>query len=205
MPNSTARSRIYRVEFDPAYQSLALADPTLLTTPLLHFDSTSKAVAWEPLEIVVIDPDKPEPDFWQIAGIPVGFVCKEKVLNEVQTLENISEALPVRLGDQTLYFVHVNERGCWDALDAPHCVWPSGTIGSGIPSRYMFLAHRLGFTTLMTVPETCEREVYVNAYCDDPADEFKAEVKRQKLTGLTFKKIWSEKPSAQAEVSDSKM
>lgn len=192
MAKPAARSRIYRLEFDPAYQSLALADPALLVTPLLHFDSTSKSAVWEPIDLIVTAPDKPEPDFWQLMGLPIGFVCKRKTLYDVQTLENISEALPVRLGDQILYFVHVNERGCWDALDAPHCVWPSGTVGSGIPSRYAFLAHHLGFTTLMTVPETCECEVYVSAYCDDPAYEFKAEVKRQKLMGLAFKKVWSE-------------
>ena len=193
MAKSTARSRIYRLEFDPAYQSLALADPALLKMPMLHFESTSKASFWQPTDLLSVDPDKPEPDFWQIVGLPAGFVCKEKVLDEVQTLENISEALPVRLGNQTLYFVHVNERGCWDALDATNCVWPLETTGVGIPLRYAFLAHRLGFPTLMTVPETCEHEVYVNAYCDDPAYEFKAEIKRQKLTGLVFKRIWSER------------
>ena len=90
MTKPTAQSRIYRLEFDPAYQSLALADPALLATPLLHFDSTSKASVWEPIDLVVADCDKPEPDFWQLTGLPVGFVCKEKVLGEVQTLENIS-------------------------------------------------------------------------------------------------------------------
>jgi hypothetical protein len=162
-----------------------------MLTPRLHFDSTSKSAAWEPIDLLVVDTGKPQPDFWQIAGLPVGFVCGEKVLNEIQTLENISEALPVYLDDQTLYFVHVNERGCWDALDVPQCVWPSGALGKGVPSHYAFLPHRLSFTTIMSVPETCEHEVYVSSYCDDPAYEFKAEVKQQNLTGLAFKKLWS--------------
>lgn len=172
---------------------MALANPALLTTPLLHFDSTSKSAVWEPVELVIVNSDRPKPDFWQLMGLPVGFVCEEKTLYAANTLVNVSEALPVRLGDQTLYFVQVNERGCWDMLDASHCVWPSGTVGRGVPSRYAFFAHRSSFTTIISVPETCEQEIYVSAFCDDPVYEFKAEVKRQKLTGLIFKKIWSEK------------
>ncbi len=111
------------------------------------------------------------------------------------TLSGVTEALPVHFGNRILYLVHVNERGCWDALDAANCVWPSNTSGMGLPSRYAFLPRRLGFTTIMTVPETCEDEILVHANFDDPVYEFRADVKKQKLTGLAFKKIWSEKPA----------
>jgi hypothetical protein len=192
MSKSIEMSRIYRLEFDPSYQSLALADPSLLATPAFHFDSTSKSGSWEPIDLIKVKDDKPEPDFWKLEGVPVGFVCDENILGELQTLENIIEALPVHFGSRTLYLVHVNECGCWDALDNAHCVWPSGTLGIGVPSRYAFLPSRLCFTTVMTVPETCEHEIYVYSYCDDPVHEFKAEVENQKMMGLAFKKIWSE-------------
>jgi|GEM_PF-2193371 len=193
MSKSSEKSRIYRLEFDPAYQSLALADPELLKTPAFQFDSTSKANVWSAVELVGVDRVKPEPDFWKVEGLPTAFVCNARILGETPTLSGVTEALPVQFGNRSLSLVHVNERGCWDALDAQNCVWPLGTPGVGTPTRYAFLPRRLDFTTVMTVPETCEHEILVYANFDDPVYEFKADVKKQKLTGLVFRKVWSEK------------
>lgn len=186
--------RIYRLQHNPHYQALALADPALLTTSAWHFDSTSKASIWEPAELVCLDNQKPEPDFWWIERIPTVFVCDERVLNDVPVLweEGICEPLPVRCSGRTLWLCNVTENGCWDALDVERCVWSSGTPSVGLPSQYTFLSDRLIFTTVLTVPETCELELYVSADYDDPIYEFKAKVEEEGLTGLVFEEIWHE-------------
>lgn len=186
--------RVYRLMFDSRYQSLALADPLLLASPALHFNSTSKAGLWESIDLISIDSHKPEPDFWQIEGVPAGFACNNRVLKHIPVLwaGKICEPLPVRHGGRTLWLGNITEHGCWNALDVARCVWPSGVPGIGLPSHYTFFPHRLGFMSVLTVPETCEHELYVHEYSGDPTNEFKGGVEREKLTGLSFKEIWSD-------------
>ncbi len=187
------KGRVYRIAFDPAYQSLALAEPSLLTTPEFHFDSTSKANVWKPVDLVSTETHKLEPDFWRVEGVTAGFVCNRKVLKGMPVLwaGKVCEPLPVCYGSRSLWLANVTQHGCWDALDVTRCVWPSGVPGVGIPSHYEFFNERLGFTTVLTVPETCERELYVYEYSGDPASEFKGGVERAKLAGLVFEEIWN--------------
>lgn len=185
---------VYRLQYNSCYQNLALANPLLLATAVLKFDSTSRISAWEPIELVHVNAQKQVPDFWKVEGISNVFVCNEKVLNNVPTLweEGFCEPLPVHCCGADLWLCNVTEYGCWDALDVEQCTWPSETPGLGLPIRYAFILSRFIFTTVLTVPETCEQELYVYEYNRNPDYEFKASVERQKMTGLIFEKIWDE-------------
>ena len=184
--------RIYRLALSSQYQSLALKDPALLGTSAFRFDCTSKADFWEPVNLSSKDTHKPEPNFWKLEGVTEGFVCDERIWGEMPILKMSCEALPMWFGNRKLYLVHIVEQGCWDALDTVHCVWPTGKHGVGTPSKYAFFPKRLGFTSVLAVPETCQHEMYVYTNDNDPITEFKADVERQKMTGLLFEEIWCE-------------
>jgi hypothetical protein len=190
---TVSQNHVYRFGFDASYQSLTLADASLLLTPAFQFDSTSKAAIWKSVDFVCVDDQKPEPDFWKVNDIPTVFICNERVLNEIPVLwaRKACEALPIRYNGHPLWLCNITEYGCYDALDVANCTWPSGIPGLGLPLHYSFFPTRLGPTTILTVPETCEHELYVHEYTSDPVYEFKADVKRQKMTGLVFEEIWS--------------
>ena len=185
---------IYRLQYDPLYQTLAIADASLLAASALKFDSTSRSSTWKPIEFVCVDVQKQVPDFWRVEGVPNAFVCNERVLNNVPSLweEGFCEPLLVHYCGADLWLCNVTEYGCWDALDVEKCIWPSEIPKLGLPLRYAFILSRLIFTTVLTVPETCEQELYIYEYNGNPTYEFKASVERQKMTGLVFEKIWDE-------------
>ena len=193
--------RLFRLAFDPAYRSLKLADPSLLDTPALQFDSTSRAATWTPIDLVLADDQgssKPEPDFWQIQGLPPVFAYSASIADDPAIEWACCEQLPIHFGNRPFILGNATEQRCYDALDVAHCEWPSGIPGVGVPSKYAFYRSsnglpRVGGPTIFTVPETCALELYVYEYDCDPDEEFKAKIEDGGLTGLVFEEIWYEK------------
>ncbi len=192
--------RIFRLTFDSAYRSLKLADPSLLHTPVLQFDSTARATTWTPIALALADAqdsDKPEPNFWRVHGLPVSFACSARLADDPAIEWAGGEQLAVHYSNLPFILNNATEQSCYDALDVACCEWPSGIAGVGVPSKYAFRITssglpRVGSPTIFTVPETCMSELYVYEYEGDPDEEFKAKVEEEGLTGLVFEKIWHE-------------
>lgn len=181
--------RILRVKENvTSYQTLVPVDLGVWSSDALFFEGKAKT-AWEPPEVVVLNPLKKRGNFFYL--IPGALVFDEEALESLRDLlEMAGQILELPLGNETLYILNVLE--CINALDSDRSVWNIDPQSSQRLSLKQY-AFRRGFvleSTLFKIPETVRGEVLVYSDLKDRGDEFMYRYLDSGLTGLEFQELW---------------
>lgn len=175
---------VYRIQPDvDKYQFLMSDDFDLDNT----FDGLPKGDRWKRLETYSLYPLRPEPFFWTLMPTRDMLAVKTENLGKLQTfIDESCELLPVSLEGVEFSFLNVVEvinnldkQKSQSIENLPHII-----------QKYAF--HPKRFTmSLFKIPETRQTEILCVEHSDSVA-EFKGYVEKLGLTGLRFKKLWTD-------------
>lgn len=159
--------------------------------PLLKFDGTAVADAWEPPSVWCERPTKKAGDFWGIGSVCVPAVTRAAFPHVQTHIEMAGEALPLEFEGVELLILNVTE--VINCLDHARVQWhgdgPSRRLN--IDAGYHFLHERFSESSLFRLPETCRSSrLYCTECSEAPEEDFKAAVEAAKLKGLKFRPIW---------------
>jgi hypothetical protein len=182
----------YEVKTDPdSYQYLLLGDE-LDPEDVPAFDGRPYRGRWKPPPVYSFQPRLPEPVFWDFGLGAAGATFAVQMDGPAQPelasyLEPAGELLPFSHDGKPFAVLNVTE--CIAALDEDASEWLHYDTGERFRvAKPAFRRNRLGYN-LFKVPETAFDALYCWEDSADRADQFKAYVEREQLTGLVFEEI----------------
>lgn len=152
---------------------------------------------WAPPPMRIINPLKPEPDFWDCVARGAFATHPRAKAYVCMFLERAGQLLPVRYKDLELTVLNILE--VYNCIDKERSEW--ARLPTGQPYRLVkpaFVPQQPGSSTLFKIPEQ-NTTVYCWEQTGKGEDEFKACVEANKLTGLRFKLVWSDEEPRPAQ------
>jgi hypothetical protein len=155
---------------------------------LLRFDGRPKATIWKPPAAKIVKPKLKRGDFYAFAtGAFV--VSPEAWEKAAMFLEMAGEVLPLPYKGQEFAVLNVTE--CIDSIDENKSSWQKLSSGRKILDKPAFDPSLFGESSIFKIPQNSAR-IYCYEGSGDPETEFKAFVEQEKMTGLSFSKVWSD-------------
>jgi hypothetical protein len=174
------------------FQYLVFADPKVEEEyddlEILKFDGSSMAEGWKSFEVKVHKPKLKKGDFF---GFTVGTfgVSPQAMEKAAMFFEMAGELLPVHYKGEEYLLLNVTQ--CIDCVEEKSSTWlplPSGQKVLKIPA---FESERFEESSIFKIPQHPGR-IYCYEASKDPETEFKAFVEQEKMTGLSFRQIWTD-------------
>ena len=147
---------------------------------------------WSPPEMKSSYPLRPEPDFWSIEVNAGAFAAGDRAMEIASSFLVIAgQLLPLPYKEQELTICNILE--CVDCIDEDRSKWHLHPTDRRRLStkRPFFTTAEMPRSTLFKIPQA-PMDIFVWEQTCEPADEFKACVEENKLTGLAFEPVWSE-------------
>jgi hypothetical protein len=184
--------KVFRIEPDFGYQTFFTSDPDGPESAVKEYDlGTGPMLSnWTPLPLFEDRPERAIGNFAHCWG--GGFIVDRKASTVLERLlENVSELLPLENYKGNNYYL-LNAFNCIDCLDEQKTKWRVGKIhGTRFAiDEYQFFSERLIDSTIFRIPR--QIDLFTTTGHENADSEFKTVVERKKLTGLTFKEIWSD-------------
>jgi hypothetical protein len=149
---------------------------------------------WNPPPMIPLHPSRKKPDFWNPSygqAFAVGERAFKNTLGLDKMLTKAGQLLPLSFQHQTLTVCNILAlEGC---IDEEKSGWVIRQYdGKRVrPDRPFFIAGSLPESSLFKISQS-PGTMYAWEKDQNPEQEFKACVEKNKLTGLNFFKIWSE-------------
>ena len=176
---------VYRVTCD--VNSFKKIVPDVTEDSLKYrFDGTPFRDTWQPINTYIFRPTLSTPDFW--GTYTHVFAVAQVVPWEIEDFfSQACEMLPVLVEEHAPLRI-CNVTNVVNCLDKRH-----SKVHPDIPKvyEYAFRPERMAFS-LFKIPETRTAEILCVEGVSDPESEFKGVVELLGLTGLRFKKLWSD-------------
>lgn len=176
------------------FQSFAAVDEKIATEvmvneqALLRFDGRSKEEGWTPPEVKILKPRLKRGDFFAL--VPGTFVASPEAWEKAAMfLEMAGEILPLPYQGHEYGILNITD--CRDCLDEQKSTWAKMSFGKMLRKPY-FAPNLFGESSIFKLPQHPGR-IYCYEASRDPESEFKAFVEKEKLTGLSFREVWSGK------------
>ena len=183
---------VYEISSDvDKCRSVEPIDSGLMESDLMKFNG-DPIVGWdEPVEMRIIDLNKPSADFYHFDKGALAFSPKVLDCIEMRTVFEISgDILPVKLESGEELFI-LNVTHCCNPINLKETEWYYSSSGErGSVKKYVF-HNRFGFS-LLKIPENNYNPVLTYTRIDAQIeDEFLRLYRYYKLTGLIFKELWA--------------
>ncbi len=154
----------------------------------LDFDGRSKLKSWKPPEVKIYKPKLKKGDFY--AFCPGSFVASPAAWEKAAMyLEMAGEVLSLPYKDEEFGLLNITE--VIECLDDRKSEWAETVSGRRLRKPY-FDPSSFGESSIFKIPYGSSR-IYCYEASRDPESEFKAFVEKEKLTGLSFREVWSDK------------
>jgi hypothetical protein len=160
-----------------------------------HLDFRGISITeWNPPPMMPLYPSRKKPDFWHI-GYGHAFAVGERVFKNTSGLDKMlakaGQLLPLPFQNQTLTVCNIlAHEGCIDEEKSGWVIRQYDGIRVR-PDRPFFIAGSLPESSLFKISQS-PGTMFAWEKDQDPEQEFKACVEKNKLTGLNFSPIWSE-------------
>jgi hypothetical protein len=181
--------KIYTLEFlTDTYQSLLPEDDNIWGTGLLDMDCRPKKENWKSPKVRIENPVLEKSDFLRLC---VGgmVISSEKVNLLMPQLEMVGELLPIKWVEGNGYLCNILK--CSNCLNHEKTEWIYGeeTKKPIRITKHVFIPSLVPESTIFKIPER-KATIYITEGIKDPEDEFKFIVESNRLSGLSFKKVW---------------
>ena len=164
------------------FQSLAFREPP----EGLLFDGDSYSENWKPPRVIIRNPSKPAPDFWGLEGIPA-FALKWSLQGLSHLMGPGGEMLKLAPLAKKLYLFNI--------IYVLNCLDKKASIRNAqspqVIERYAFHRNRIDRGIFKLTDDGGINMYATEGLCASPDDEFLPTVKKRKLKGLLFEKVWS--------------